>query len=294
MVVESGVERLLQLEHRETVLFTDLRMMPQEFLYGAGFLRESQPTCHWDVQRWSGREFAMVLFTMSGRGWLQHGGRRLSVEPGQVVLLDFPNDHQHWIDDGESWEYFYITVSGNSAVKTMREIVAKVGPVVVLDDESLARTNALRACTDVLDNRIQSPYRASELGRELTALLRAEILGRVESTQSVGRPAPAFVAEVEQFCRRNLARPIGVEDMARVARMSRYHFSRQFGRARGISPGRYLATLRLDEARRLLTGGAHSVKEVAEQCGYGDANYFCKVFRRSFGVSPGTVRYAHM
>jgi transcriptional regulator GlxA family with amidase domain len=100
------------------------------------------------------------------------------------------------------------------------------------------------------------------------------------------------VFEVEQFCRRNFARPIGVEDMARVARLSRYHFSRKFGSALGISPGRYLAGLRLDEATRLLTVGGLSVKEVAEQCGYRDANYFCKVFRKNFGVTPGTVRCA--
>ncbi len=106
------------------------------------------------------------------------------------------------------------------------------------------------------------------------------------------REAPGFVYEVEQFCKRNFSRPIGVEDMARVARLSRYHFSRKFGSARGISPGRYLAGLRLDEATRLLTIGGLSVKEVAEQCGYRDANYFCKVFRKNFGVTPGTVRCA--
>ena len=114
---------------------------------------------------------------------------------------------------------------------------------------------------------------------------------RPDDTEPV-REAPAFVYEVEQFCRRNFARPIGVEDMARVARLSRYHFSRKFGSLRGISPGRYLAGLRLDEATRLLTIGGLSVKEVAEQCGYRDANYFCKVFRKNFGVTPGTVRYA--
>ena len=80
--------------------------------------------------------------------------------------------------------------------------------------------------------------------------------------------------------------------MARVARMSRYHFSRKFGSALGVSPGRYLASLRLDAAKRMLSLGSHTVKEVAEQCGFGEATYFCKVFRRNFGVSPGTVRYS--
>ncbi len=103
-------------------------------------------------------------------------------------------------------------------------------------------------------------------------------------------PAPAFVFDVEQFCRRNLARPIGVKDMARVAGLSRFHFSRQFSRARGLPPGQFLTRLRLDEAIRLLSVGATSVKQVALQCGYQDPNYFCKVFRRSFGVSPGSLR----
>jgi AraC-like DNA-binding protein len=106
-------------------------------------------------------------------------------------------------------------------------------------------------------------------------------------------PAPPFVSEVEQFCRKNLSRPIGVKDMARVARLSRFHFSRQFSRARGLSPAQYLTRLRLDEAVRLLCLGATSVKEVSLQCGYPDPNYFCKVFRRSFGVSPGSLRVGY-
>ncbi len=120
---------------------------------------------------------------------------------------------------------------------------------------------------------------------------QCEALRRPDETEPP-RESPTFVYEVEQFCKRNFSRPIGVEDMARVARLSRYHFSRKFGSARGISPGRYLAGVRLDEATRLLAIGGLSVKEVAEQCGYRDANYFCKVFRKNFGVTPGTVRCA--
>jgi AraC-like DNA-binding protein len=81
-----------------------------------------------------------------------------------------------------------------------------------------------------------------------------------------------------------------VDDMARVANMSRFHFSRVFEKARGTPPGRYLARLRLEEAMRLVSAGGTTVKEVAHRCGYGDANYFCKVFRKSFGVSPGAFR----
>ena len=294
LVEENGVERLRKLGHREAVLFPDLRMLPPDLLHSAGFFEESRPTYHWDGQRWGGSELAMLLYTVSGRGRLQYGNRQLFVGPGQAMLVLFPHDHRYWIEDGEHWEFFYVTLTGGAAVRTIREIVAKVGPVVSLDGRSPALARALAACTAALESRIETPYRASEIARNIVSDLYAETVSAQDSLEGPNQAAPAFVFEVEQFCRRNLSRPIGVEDMARVARMSRYHFSRQFGRARGISPGRYLASLRLDEAKRLLAGGAHSVKEVAEQCGYGDANYFCKVFRRSFGMSPGTLRYASM
>ena len=110
--------------------------------------------------------------------------------------------------------------------------------------------------------------------------------GGTSSAQSV----PAFVGAVEQFCRLDLARPIGVEDMARVAKMSRFYFSRQFGKVRGIGPGRYLARLRIDEAMRLIASSEFSLEKIAELCGFGDGNYLCKVFRKNYGVSPGTFR----
>lgn len=97
--------------------------------------------------------------------------------------------------------------------------------------------------------------------------------------------------EVERFCQRWLASStLGVEDMARVARLSRFHFSRKFKLARGISPGQYLTGLRLERALRLLSAGVFSVKEVSAQCGYTDPNYFCKAFRQGLGVSPGRLR----
>jgi AraC-like DNA-binding protein len=289
---DSGIGRLREMGHRERVLFPELRSPPPDCIHSAGFLEESQPTYHWDGQRYGGTDLAMILYTVSGRGRLRYEDRDIFVEPGQAMLVQFPHDHRHWIEDGERWEFFYVMLSGQAAVLRVRDIIAKNGPIVTLDARSRTLMHAADACTAALENRIESPLRASELARTIVAALYDETIGEVANPELSIRARRAFVFDVEQFCWQNLSRPIGVEDMARVARMSRYHFSRQFERARGISPGRYLATLRLDEARRLLTGGGRTVKEVAERCGYGDANYFCKVFRRNFGVSPGTLKYA--
>jgi AraC-like DNA-binding protein len=129
----------------------------------------------------------------------------------------------------------------------------------------------------------------SRLGRVIFIELSNEgVLGERRPVRA-GGARPSFVERVETFCRRNYARDIGVAQMADVAKLSRFHFSRLFQKARGISPGQYLYGLRLVMAMRLVQTGEHAVKDVAKQCGFSSSNYFCKVFRRHFGVTPGRV-----
>jgi AraC-like DNA-binding protein len=235
----------------------------------------------------------MIRYTVSGRGRFRYDGRELLAEPGQMMLIHLAADHRHWIEDGEHWEFFYVTLGGQNAARAIREIIARMGPIVTFDAKSRILDLLGSTCAAALEGQVDTPYRASEMARAIMSAMHGETIAKLDSpNQSVESP-PDFVFEVEQFCRTNLARPIGVADMAKVARMSRYHFTRKFERARGLPPGRFLASLRLDEATRLLSHGGHSVKEVAVQCGFRDASYFCKVFRRSFGVSPGALQNAH-
>jgi AraC-like DNA-binding protein len=99
----------------------------------------------------------------------------------------------------------------------------------------------------------------------------------------------AFIAKVEDLCRKNYARPIGVAKMASVAKLSRSHFSRLFRQGSGIAPGQYLRGLRLAIALRLLQTGEYGVTDVANRCGFQDSSYFCRAFRKTFGITPGKV-----
>jgi AraC-like DNA-binding protein len=283
----SGLERLYRTGHRETLLLPSMRAPLPALIHSVGFQEETQPTYEWDGWRHGHAEFALIQYTLAGRGRLRFQDRDMFVEPGQAMLLHLPHQVRCWIEEGERWEFFYVLLSGVEAVRGIQEIIERSGPVVALGESSPALKHAADACATALEGRIGSPYRSSALAWAIVMGLQDE--DAMESSPSVSS-VPAYVLEVENFCQLNLSRPIGVDDMARVAKMSRFHFSRQFEKVRGISPGRYLASLRLEEAMRLIANSRFTVKKVAEQCGFGDSNYFCKVFRKSFGVSPGTYR----
>ena len=87
--------------------------------------------------------------------------------------------------------------------------------------------------------------------------------------------------------------PLGVDDLAHAAGLSRAHFSREFRRVFGESPHAYLLTRRLERAAALLRTTDHSVADVCFSVGLQSVGSFTTSFTRTFGVSPTTYRAAY-
>jgi AraC-like DNA-binding protein len=87
--------------------------------------------------------------------------------------------------------------------------------------------------------------------------------------------------------------PIGVDDMARAAGLSRAHFSREFKRAFGESPRAYLLTRRLERAAALLRNTDRSVADVSLSVGLQGIGSFTSSFKRHFGMTPTAYREAN-
>ncbi|MFC7545983.1 helix-turn-helix domain-containing protein [Plantactinospora sp. GCM10030261] len=90
--------------------------------------------------------------------------------------------------------------------------------------------------------------------------------------------------------RDHLGEPITVDDMARAAMFSKFHFTRIFQQATGVSPGRFLSALRLQRAKHLLVSTSMNVADISLQVGYNSVGTFSSRFSRSVGMSPTTFR----
>jgi AraC-like DNA-binding protein len=84
--------------------------------------------------------------------------------------------------------------------------------------------------------------------------------------------------------------PLGVDDLARAAKLSRAHFSREFRRAFGEPPHSYLLTRRLERAAALLRSTDRSVADICFSVGLQSVGSFTTSFTRTYGVSPTVYR----
>ena len=87
--------------------------------------------------------------------------------------------------------------------------------------------------------------------------------------------------------------PLGVDDLARAAGLSRAHFSREFRRAFGDSPHAYLLTRRLERAAALLRTTDRSISDICFSVGLQSLGSFTTSFTRTFGRSPTAYRVAY-
>jgi transcriptional regulator GlxA family with amidase domain len=88
------------------------------------------------------------------------------------------------------------------------------------------------------------------------------------------------------------AEPLGVDDLAGAAGLSRAHFSREFRAAFGETPHAYLLTRRLERAASLLRTTDRSVADICFSVGLQSVGSFTTSFTRTYGKSPLAYREA--
>jgi AraC-like DNA-binding protein len=111
--------------------------------------------------------------------------------------------------------------------------------------------------------------------------------GLAETTDALQRQA---VERVILRMRDQLDTPLTLGEMAEIAHLSRFHFNRVFTHVTGVSPRKFLATLRLEYAKRLLLTSDLSITEVCFETGYSSLGTFTSHFTTLVGVTPKTWR----
>jgi AraC-like DNA-binding protein len=104
--------------------------------------------------------------------------------------------------------------------------------------------------------------------------------------------APWQIRKVRMHLESNLSAKMSTQDLASIAGLSPFHFSRAFRDSFGDSPHKYLLRRRIEHSQGLMLTTKASLADIALECGLVDQAHFGKLFRRLVGESPGVWRRA--
>ncbi len=126
--------------------------------------------------------------------------------------------------------------------------------------------------------------------RELVLAALGELISSYMILFRDNRDFSGPVEDIRTLIIQNFADPAFALDAAIRQMPFNYDYLRkQFQEKIGLTPLKYLTNLRMKKAKSMLTAGGgreHSIAEVAESCGFKDALYFSRVFKKYYGCSP--------
>lgn len=99
-----------------------------------------------------------------------------------------------------------------------------------------------------------------------------------------------IISKAQNFIQEHLAEDLGLEQIASILGVSPFYLSKLFKEETGETLINHITTLRLEKAKQLLGNDSMIIKEITAATGYNDQNYFSKLFKQKYGLSPSEYR----
>ena len=171
-----------------------------------------------------------------------------------------------------------MTLCGSAADQVFRACRAQGGLYCERGGEAVMRMMRMLSA----GHKRVSAREASELGYSLLMSL----YGTGSAGPAGRRNMPPVVEAALGVIRRDYAFLEGIAELSERLEVSQEYLTRCFCKYTGITPGKYLNLVRIENAKILLRQGSHSIQFISDACGFSNANYFARVFRNSVGVNP--------
>lgn len=245
----------------------------------------------------------MVQFNLSGgaahringRQYASDRGRAVIYGPGQDLVMEARPTRalilgldSVWLDQALSAR----GLPGKASHQWIAGFDTRKGPGRTL------RQNCLRAAREL--NQPTQQARSSETIAHVENRLRSLLLDCLQELTSgdggagSAHAGPARLKALEMWMAAHLHLPLGIDELAKQADLSPRAVQLAFRQYRGITPLGFLRTLRLEEARRRLTSGvALTVGEVASGLGFTHLGRFAIHYHQRFGESPAQTLRKH-
>lgn len=225
----------------------------------------------------------LMMYILKGTCFVTVGSHTMQAMAGQLIFLDCYAPHAYGTDSG--FEALWIHFDGPMARSFYETIVSGKGSLLYP-----AHPDAIhRSLYDIYDTfRSRAPIAEDQISGTITNIL-TDLLSS-ENTQQVSGQTQIGISEAISHINKYFYKPITLQELADIAALSPYYFSRVFARETGITPHKYLISTRMANAKFLLKTSLMSVKEVAFHSGFSDESGFCTAFKKQEGMTPKEYR----
>lgn len=230
----------------------------------------------------------LYIIVKAGSGIFTYDGATYQVNNGNHIFIDCKKTYSHKSSDQDPWELIWVHFNGALMEKYYTYYSTNnTTPLYKLDktleiNDILEKLMTLASAKDI----------ASEiLSSNLLNTLITNILIRVTTplTKYANTTADKII-QIKEYIDNSFQKKNHLDMMAEDFYISKYHMSREFKKAYGITIANYIIAKRITYAKELLRFSNLRIEEIGKLCGIEDSSYFNKVFRKFEGMTASEYR----
>ncbi|MDF2613750.1 MAG: transcriptional regulator, AraC family [Clostridia bacterium] len=248
------------------------------------------------VDRGRGHRDYQWVQTLKGAGILKIDNEEYSIKEGMGMLL-YPNEkHEYYSEYGE-WRVNWITFNGYGVEGLLaNNKLTKTDAYYIMHPYVLA--GEIRSIYHLYSNNLSNNRHSVLNGVQGSKVLYELLLNIINlNSKEKEQSHSTYLKRLEpvlHFMEQNYNKPVMLGELSSLLGISEGHFCRLFKQSVGARPIQYVNTIRISKAKELLLAKeSMAVKDIAEEVGFEDVNYFCYIFKSLADVTPTEFRGMH-
>lgn len=171
-------------------------------------------------------------------------------------------------------------------VRSFNTVPFKCAIIDASTETTMLIKNILKKLTYIKEDSIEfanNLYTKSMLSIVLVLILRSCIYA--EPKQKIKRSKQVLIDDIFSYINNHITEEISLDSLEKEFYISKFHISREFKKATGLTVHRYIVKAKLDLCKKLIEEGK-AIVDIAQICGLGSYNNLFRVFKKEFGITP--------
>ena len=230
----------------------------------------------------------LFVIVVSGSGTFNYKGKTYTLISGDHLFIDCKKPYSHESTNSDPWELIWVHFNGVLMNQYYLYFSSKITSIV-FRPENPSDFNTILENLMILANKksTDSELLASHLLNNLVT--RVLTYNTDQASKDVNTIADK-IQQIKDFLDENFQKKIPLDMIAEEFYISKYHMSREFKKAYGITIANYIIAKRITYAKELLRFTDMRIEEIGRTCGIEDNSYFNKVFRKFEGMTASKYR----
>ncbi len=223
----------------------------------------------------------LIILIESGTMEILLDGKYQLAQKGDVVLLDCYNPHAY--RTGTGCETTWLHFDGKLSKGYYEHLSKELGNIITVS----GFREILRTLSDLFSSFCKRDLKPEA---QMSIMIGNLLLSLFDHTSTGAASASDGIRKVTSYLTQNFSKSISLAEMANMAGLSLYHFTRKYKKETGVTPHQFLLSTRMSAAKYYLSNTTMTIQEIALSCGFEDESAFCYSFRKREGKTPKQFR----